>query len=126
MPTIEAQLNGEPVVLEIGEATVLTAMKRSILRGRAQAEVSDLRSADSLSSVTVTSLMFLAAFAYPDCLAATVNAEGIDLEGLTVQAFAQLPESFVDAWLLGVYQACPHWEPRAPASDEEEAAEKKD
>jgi len=125
MATLKTQLNGESVVLEVGPATVLTGMKRTVLRSRAQAEVDDLFSDDSRDSVAGTALIYVGVFAYPDCLAATVSAEGLDLD-MSLTEFASLPEAFVDAWVLAVYQENPHWQPGSAATEEEAAEIKKD
>jgi len=89
---------------------------------RARAQVQEMRLGDQAGDVAV---LLLANYTYPDLVAATVAAEGLDVGALTLADFLALPQEFVDAWLVGVYALCPHWAPgRKPETAEAEAAEK--
>lgn len=119
---ITGVLDDQPVKLIIQEASVLTGMKRAILAERARARVAEMGLADGAGDVAV---LLLANYTYPDLVAATVQADGLDVAGLTLDAFLELPQELVDAWLVGVYALCPHWAPgHKPATAEAEAAEK--
>lgn len=113
-------LEGEPVRLTLQEASVLTGMKRAILAERARAQVQEVRLGDGVGDVAV---LLLANYTYPDLLAATVAAEGLDVATMTLADFLALPQELVDAWLVGVYALCPHWAP-GHKPDTAEAAEK--
>ena len=114
------------VRLVLGAASVLAGMKRAILSGRATAFLESQESqAAGTASVAATARNLIAQTLYPDCLAAIVEAEGLDAE-MDVAAFLQLPEELTDTWQNAVYDLNPHWYPfRRNAEDEEQADEKK-
>jgi hypothetical protein len=117
-------LDETPVRLVIQEATVLSGMRRAIVAGRAQKEIETLGlDAEAVSGLAA---LLVGRYTFPDLVGATVEAEGLDVEGLSLVDFLGLPQELVDAWLAAVYDLCPHWYPaRAPDTEEEVEAEKK-
>lgn len=114
--------SGEGLVykLVVQEADTLVGMKRGILRRRGQ----DYLKADdgkvikeAGSSLAVTALTLVATVIYPDLLAATVSAEGLDLD-MTFADFLGLSDQFVDAWEIAVYGLNAHWLPQDEDDDE--------
>jgi len=118
---LEAQLPEiGAVALTLQAATVLGGMRRIVLaqRGRAFLEELDLPE----GSPSAEAFLILATFTYPTCVAAVTEAEGLDIENLTLADFASLPEAFVDAWYDAVIAICPEW---APFAKERDAATEK-
>lgn len=120
---ITGQINGNSVSIVVQEATVLTGMMRAIFSNRAQDELEALELGNSTGDVAT---ILLARFTYPDLMGATVEAEGLDLDGLSLEEFLSLPQELVDAWMVAVYELCPHWSPSFAASADEAKTEKKD
>lgn len=122
---VVGNLDGEDVRLVVQEPTVLTGMRRAILTGRALDAVEALGEVDD--GVGSIALMLVARYTYPDVIAATVDADGLDVENLSLADFMNLPQLLVDAWLVAVYEICPHWRPNwQPQTEEESEAEKKE
>jgi hypothetical protein len=120
--TIAGQLGDQEVRIVVQAATVLSGMRRAILADRVSTEL-DARGLGS-SSLDVAVLL-VARFTYPDLLAAVVESEGINTDDMSLDDFLNLPQALVDAWLVAVYELCPHWSPRSLHSEAEAAAEKK-
>jgi hypothetical protein len=98
------------ITLEIGSATALMGMERSLLRGEADKAAGEPRAAQVLHR-----------YLYPDLVACVVKAEGLPWPP-SFEAFSQLPDELVARWERGCYAANPHWQ---PGYQDEEAAEKK-
>lgn len=121
---ITGQINGSSVSIVVQAATVLTGMKRAIYHNRAQDELKALELGNSTGDVAT---ILISRYTYPDLMGATVEAEGLDIEGLSLEEFLSLPDELVDPWMVAVYELCPHWSPSfAAASKDEAKAEKKD
>ena len=130
------------VRLVISAPTVLTAMKRSVYYGRALAYLDALDQANAEAAeeeaatpqlvnnaVEIAAQRLVAQYIYPDVLAASVEAEGLNLD-MPVSDFLALPEALTDAWQKVVYELCPDWWPfttplQAEAEDVASEAEKK-
>lgn len=142
---------GEATIIRliVGQATVLMGMKRAVLQGSAESWVASRRakvltdiaaqdddSADddptagnghSPEILTLMAGSLAARILYPDLIACVVEADGLDVEALTVDAFLELPDRLINAWDAVVYELNPHWLPGPRAETGEEAnAEKKD
>ena len=124
--TVEYTSGDTEVRIVVSEATALAGMKRAILRGRVDAYLGAVRGNDESASVDTIALELMARVVYPDLLACTVEADGIDLDALDVGAFCELPDALVDAWEAAVYELNPHWLPSVASTDEERAQEKKE
>lgn len=120
---ITGTLEDSPVRIVVQAATVLTGMKRSILINRARDELDGREIGDSVGDVAT---LLVSRFTYPDMLASTVEAEGLDMDGLSLADFLALPEELVDAWMVAVYDLCPHWAPGFVADEAAAEVEKKD
>lgn len=112
------------VQLVVGAASVLAGMKRALLIGRAEAYLKEVSPSSTGQAVAAAARTLIARTLYPDCLAAVVTAEGLDVE-MDVAAFLQLPEGLTDAWQNAVYALNPHWYPFRREADEDKADEKK-
>jgi hypothetical protein len=110
MPTVRYRKAGLNVTLEIGAATALMGMERSVLMAEAQKAENEPRA-----------LQILHRAVYPDLVACVLEADGLDWP-LGFEAFAQLPDELVARWERACYQANPHW---APGYQLEDDAEKK-
>lgn len=120
---ITGQINGSDVSIVVQEATVLTSMMRAIFHNRAKDELEALELGNSTGDVAT---ILIARFTYPDLMGATVEAEGLDIEGLSLEEFLSLPDELVDPWMVAVYELCPHWSPSFSAKSKDEVeAEKK-
>lgn len=106
MPTVTYQ----DITLEIGPATALMGMERSLLKADADAIEDESRTAQVLHR-----------YLYPDLAACVTRAEGLPWP-ISFEEFSQLPEVLVARWEVACYQANPHWE---PGYQSEEEAEKK-
>lgn len=98
------------ITLEIGPATALMGMERSLLKAEANAIEGESRPAQVLHR-----------YLYPDLAACVVQAEGLPWP-ISFEEFSQLPDELVARWERACYQANPHWE---PGYQSEEEAEKK-
>ena len=65
---------------------------------------------------------FLRVSSYPDCMAATLKAEGITWP-IAFEDFIKLPEQFVIKWEAAVYELNPHWLPVDPEKQSEKKKE---
>jgi len=115
--TIEYGEGDHVVKLVIVEATAMTAMKRAIYGGRAQAFIDKLQSDENeegndseVDSVALSAAAILARIAYPDCLAATKEISGLP-QDMPIEDFLDLPQELTDAWQNVVYELNPHWYP---------------
>jgi len=146
--TVEYLVEGDEaeatsIRLVIGQATVLMGMKRAVLQGSAESWVAsqraevlgDIQTDDDPTAgnghrpeILVLMAGSLAArILYPDLIACVVEADGLDVGGLTVDAFLELPDRLTGAWEAVVYELNPHWLPGPRADTQAEAdAEKKD
>jgi len=121
MPRVNRELTYQDdqhdVVLVIEEATALSAMKRAIYQGRAQAHIEALEARVSEEgasfaggTVGIQAQNIVAGVLYPDCLAAVAEAQGLDPD-MDVPTFLSLPQGLTDAWQNLVYELNPHWYP---------------
>ena len=117
---ITGEIDGQAVSVTVQAATVLSGMRRAILADRVASELAELNVADNLGDVAT---LLVGRFTYPDLVGAVAAAEGLDVEGMTLADFLELPQAFADAWLVAVYELCPHWSPSQATMD---TTEKKD
>lgn len=147
---------GEATVIRlvVSQATVLMGMKRAVLQGSAESWVASRR-AEALADIegdadaegkgeggsdddpasgnghrigmlTLMAGSLAARILYPDLIACTVEADGLDAEALTVESFLELPDQLTGAWEAAVYALNPHWLPGPkPETKQEADAEKK-
>jgi hypothetical protein len=110
--TLTIELEDEsPVILTIERATARMGVARFQMM---------LAGDEANKTETDEALKPLRLITYPDCITATVKAEGIPWP-LSFADFADLPEQVVNQWIEAVYQVNPQW--RAVL---DESAEKKD
>lgn len=95
---------GLDVRLSVSQATVLMGMKRS----RLKREGMDVEEKD-------IDRHLLRIFTYPDLMAATVEADGLDLD---FESFLLWPDSLVAMWENAVYRLNPHWLPAQPERED--------
>jgi hypothetical protein len=114
--------------LVVSEANVLVGMRRAVLGGtaaaymKARTEPDEEGEAATLSRLEATALGMTVSWLYPMVVAATVEAEGLDVDGLGVEEFIALPEPLTNAWSDAVLDLNPHW---AVSQKDEGEAEKK-
>lgn len=102
------------VRLTVQAATVVTGMQRALLRGTAQGYLAVLEQQAGGPPAQWDALRLALTLWYPDLLAATVAAEGLDL-ALPPEQFLALPDGLIAAWEDAVYALNPHWLGREPA-----------
>ncbi|NBD34401.1 MAG: hypothetical protein GVY30_00195 [Chloroflexi bacterium] len=120
------------VDLVIVEATAMTAMKRAVYAGRAEAYVKALNTtieedgpAAAGGLVAVQAKIMLVRIFYPDLLASAQEITGLDPD-MKVEEFLDLPQALTDAWQNLTYELNPHWNPFRGEEDETEDEQKKD
>ncbi|MBN1261088.1 MAG: hypothetical protein JXB35_10445 [Anaerolineae bacterium] len=127
---VEYQDSKLKVRLVVQEANALIGMRRALLRGGAEGYLKIQEAqieGERPKSVKLAALRLVARMQYPDLLAATVEAEGVDPE-MEIESFLDLPDRLVIAWENAVYELNPHWlglEPGEAQGNEDEAAQKK-
>ena len=90
----------EGVQITVTEANVLIGVKRGRLKGEGlRAEEEDL------------DREIIRLYVYPDLIAATVKAEGIEWP-LDFEGFLALPDGLAAKWESAVYDLNPHWLPQ--------------
>lgn len=113
---VNYQANGYDVQLTVSEATVLVGMRRTRLKlagDKAEKERAKDGGYDADRHL-------LRATIYPDLIAATVEAQGLEWP-LEFEDFLGLPEQLWAVWEQAVYRLNPHWLP-----NQEQSGEKKD
>ncbi len=122
--TITGEIDGAAVRLVLQAATVLSGMRRAILAERVSEQLAKI---DMEKQIGAVATLLVGRFTYPDLIAAVVESEGMDVDSLSLDEFLNLPQEFVDNWLVAVYDLCPHWSPKQAAATVDAAeAEKKD
>ncbi len=113
--TIEYHDEELNVSLVIGRATVRTKIEREKLSGQAF-ENSKPVNPD-------LNVHYRQAVIYPACIAATLEAPGLDWP-LSFDQFLDLPDELVDAWYAAVLEVNPHWSTKSeePQADIEKKA----
>ena len=120
---VEYQDDTLNVRLAIGPGTALARMRRAVYSGRAMRFLDGM---DKQTGVQANAMRITASVLYPDLLGAVVEAEGLDLDELSVAQFMELPDTLVTQWENATYEAIPHWAPMFGEDEaQEEAAEKK-
>ncbi len=112
--TVEFKDAGHDIRLVVREATALDGMKRTVLQGRAERYIKE----SSLAGLAGGAAVVMARYAYPALIAATVQAEGLDIE-MDIDTFLELPEQFFWIWSEAVFDLNPHWSPYETSSSQE-------
>lgn len=128
--TLEYVDKGYDVKLVVTEATVLSGMKRAVLAGFGLSYLKahgygfgDDGGKKGVSYVELSAQRVIAQSVYPDLLAVTKEAVGLDLD-MSVEEFMELPDGLTGVWSDLVYELNPLWLPRA--EEETEAVKKGD
>jgi len=104
------------VRLVVSKAT----LKQGIKRTRLKVEAQKLAKAGELEDVDE---FLLRMYTYPDLMAATVSADGIEWP-LAFPAFLELPDTLGVKWEAAVYELNPDWMPSSGEDAAEKEAEK--
>ena len=132
---VEIEFGDETYIFKVTQASVLDGIERAVIRGSASSFVDtlmeeqgkDISDEDKLKLMPKFTAMRIAAEGmYPDLIAATKEATGIDLNDFGIAKFLQVPDAVVTPWSDAVYRLNPHWLPdfgRAKEGDEGKVSE---
>jgi hypothetical protein len=117
---VEIEFGDKTYIFKVAQANVLDGVERAVVRGVASNYVDTLMEAGSEDISEEAKLKLMPKFTamriaaegiYPDLIAATKEATGIDLDNFGIAEFLQIPDAIVVPWSDAVYQLNPHWLP---------------
>lgn len=132
---VEIEFGDEFYSFLVSQANVLDGIERAVIRGTASNFVDtvmkndskDISDEEKLRLVPKFTAMRIAAEGmYPDLIAATKEAVGIDLDNFGIAEFITMPDAVMTPWSDAVYRLNPHWLPdfgRAKEGDEGKVSE---
>ena len=132
---VEIEFGDEFYSFKVAQANVLDGIERAVIRGTASNYVDtlmkngskDISDEAKLKLVPRFTAMRIAAEGmYPDLIAATKEAVGVDLDNFGITEFLQMPDAVVTPWSDAVYRLNPHWLPdfgRVKEGDEGKVSE---
>lgn len=132
---VEIEFGDEFYSFKVSQASVLDGIERAVIRGTASNFVDTLmrNGSEDLSDEAklkliprFTAMRIAAEGMYPDLIAATKEATGIDLDDFGIAEFLKVPDAVVTPWSDAVYRLNPHWLPdfgRAKEGDEGKVSE---
>lgn len=125
---IKGTIDDRDVRIVVSEATVLSSYMRVIYRNKAEEELKERFG--EVSTARQQAALMAGMYTYPKLMSVTVEADGLDVENMTIDDFLGLPVPLADAWLSAVYRLNPNFaaapgEATDATDDEREDAEKK-
>jgi hypothetical protein len=132
---VEIEFGDETYSFLVSQASVLDGIERAVIRGTASNFVDTIMKSDGKDIDDESALKLLPKFTamriaaegmYPDLIAATKEATGIDLDNFGIAEFIGMPDAVMTPWSDAVYRLNPHWLPdfgRTKEGDEGKVSE---